>query len=271
MLFCDLQGTALLLDVLNELASTLPSWPTLLLLLLAAFSAGFIDAIAGGGGLITIPALLMSGLPAHLALGTNKLCASFGSFTATLVFIRKGIFNPMHWKLLTVATLSGAALGTVAATLIHMEILDQLLPVIIIAVAVYMLFQNYSSLDQDRPALTRPAAVRGSQGFGIGFYDGIAGPGTGSFWVVSNLLLYKQSLLQASGVARAMNFVSNVTSLITFALLGHVDWLIGLLMGSFLLIGAWLGAHLAIAKGAHLIKPIFMTVVIAISVKLLAF
>ncbi|GLQ33626.1 TSUP family transporter [Litoribrevibacter albus] len=259
------------MDLLNELATLLPHWHTWLLLLLAAFSAGFIDAIAGGGGLITIPALLMAGLPPHLALGTNKLSSSFGSFTATLVFIRKGIFNPKHWLLLLFATLAGAIIGTIAASLISIDILNQVLPMIIIGVAIYMLFQNYSNLDTNRPPYPRSNAVKITQGCSIGFYDGIAGPGTGSFWVVSNLILYKQSLLQSSGIARAMNFVSNITSLVTFAILGHVNWMIGIAMGLVLLIGAWLGAHLAISKGAHLIKPIFMTVVIAISVKLLAF
>ncbi|GAA3927800.1 TSUP family transporter [Litoribacillus peritrichatus] len=250
-------------------ASSLITPELWLLLILAAFSAGMIDAIAGGGGLITIPALLMAGLPPHLALGTNKLCASFGSFTATLVFIRQGVFQPKMWYLSSVATLTGAVFGTICATLISIEFLNQVLPVLIISVAIYMLFQNYSSLDQHRPPAPQSHQVKITQGTAIGFYDGIAGPGTGSFWVVSNLLLYRQSLLQASGHARAMNFISNITSFITFALLGQVNWLLGLSMGGFLLIGAWLGAHMAIAKGAKLIKPIFMTVVIAISVKLL--
>lgn len=252
-----------------EWAASLPPWYFCLLLLLAAFSAGFVDAIAGGGGLITIPALLMAGLPPHLALGTNKLSATFGSFTATWVFIRKGIFNPRDWLSLTIATLVGAIIGTFCATLISMDLMNQVLPILIICVAVYMLCQNYSSLDQDSPPYPRPPWMKVTQGSAIGFYDGIAGPGTGSFWVVSNLMLYKQSLVQSSGIARAMNFVSNITSLITFAALGHVNWLIGLLMGTLLLAGAWLGAHLAISKGAQFIKPIFMTVVIAISVKLL--
>ena len=247
----------------------MPEWPVFALLLLAAFSAGFIDAIAGGGGLITVPALLMSGLPPHLALGTNKLCASFGSFTSTLVFIRKGIFKPYYWRLLIFSTLVGAVIGTICATLISIEILNDLLPALIICVAIYMLFQSYSNLDQPRAAHPRAKSVKFLQGSSLGFYDGVAGPGTGAFWVVSNLLLYKQSLLQASGVARAMNFVSNITSFVTFAILGHVNWFIGLSMGVVLLLGAWFGAHLAIAKGAHLIKPIFMAVVIAISVKLL--
>ncbi|MFC3152239.1 TSUP family transporter [Litoribrevibacter euphylliae] len=256
-------------ELLSDLAASLPPWYFCLLLLIAAFSAGFVDAIAGGGGLITIPALLMSGLPPHLALGTNKLSATFGSFTATVVFIRKGIFNPKDWWLLTLATLIGAIIGTFCATLISMDILNQVLPALIICVALYMLFQNYSNLDQDRSPHPRPPWAQFTQGSSIGFYDGIAGPGTGSFWVVSNLMMYKQSLVQSSGIARAMNFVSNITSLITFAILGQVNWLIGLLMGLLLLVGAWLGAHLAISKGAQFIKPIFMTVVIAISVKLL--
>ncbi len=236
---------------------------------LAAFCAGLIDAIAGGGGLITIPALLMAGLPPHQALGTNKLCASFGSFTATLVFIRQGIFKPELWILTACATLLGAILGTIGATLVSIEHLNAVLPMLIIAVAIYMLLQNYSSLENNQPPKPQSKRIKTCQGLSIGFYDGIAGPGTGSFWVVSNLYLYQQSLLQASGLARAMNFISNITSFITFAIVGQINWIIGLSMGALLLMGAWLGAHLAISKGAKLIKPIFMTVVIAISVKLL--
>jgi uncharacterized membrane protein YfcA len=248
----------------------LPTDPWVFLaLILAAFMAGLIDAIAGGGGLITIPALLMAGLPPHQALGTNKLCASFGSFTATMVFIRKQIFKPKLWLLSAYATLTGAIIGTVCATLLSLEFLNTVLPILIILVAVYMLFQNYSHLDQASDSFPRHPFTKITQGFSFGFYDGIAGPGTGSFWVVSNLMLYKQSLLQASGVARAMNFLSNFSSLVTFAILGQVDWILGIMMGVFLLSGAWLGAHLAIMKGARLIKPIFITVVICISIKLL--
>ncbi|GAA72544.1 MULTISPECIES: TSUP family transporter [Pseudoalteromonas] len=236
-----------------------------------ALLAGFIDAIAGGGGLLTVPALLTAGLPPHLTLGTNKLAASFGSLTASITYYKKQLFNPRFWFASIMATAIGALLGTLIVDHLSIEFLNKLLPIIIILVACYSLFGNLSTTQSDDlPKLTRTIKVKQwLQGLSLGFFDGLAGPGTGTFWTASNGMFYKMSLLLNCGLARSMNFVSNFISLITFVALGHVNFLLGITMGFFIMLGAWFGAHSAIRFGSKFIRPVFNTMVILLALKLI--
>lgn len=246
--------------------------PTLLLLLCSvAFLAGFIDAIAGGGGLLTVPALLTAGLPPHLVLGTNKLAATFGSLTASVTYYRKKLFDPSFWRHALIATAVGACAGVMVVDQISKQTLEKVLPVIILIAAIYSLFAKVQADDQFMlPTPTRRHRwTQRLQGFSLGFYDGIAGPGTGSFWMVSTMALYKINLLLTSGVARSMNFVSNGFALVTFAWLGHIHYQLGIAMGLCLMIGSYLGAHTAIRFGSKLIKPLFIIMVIAIASRLI--
>ena len=240
---------------------------TLAILALVAFIAGFIDAIAGGGGLLTIPALLTAGLPPHLVLGTNKLCATFGSGTAALTFYRRKLFYPGQWRNALLATLIGALLGAVIAHWMPAAWLNQMLPVIVFACGIYLLFGRMPEAlaEHDLPI------ARGRQwpqGLGLGLYDGVAGPGTGAFWTVSSLLMYPLDLVRASGVARTMNFVSNAAALAVFIAFGQVAWVLGLTMGAALMVGAFLGARTAIKGGSKFIRPVFITVVLALTARL---
>lgn len=244
--------------------------PALLLLALVAFSAGFIDAVAGGGGMLTVPALLAIGLPPHLALGTNKLAATFASSTAAFTYFRKKLFAPYFWRHAFLATLVGALLGTLSLKLINTEWLEKCLPLVILGVALYTLFHPSTKngthqLPEQNKKLIK---TQWKQGASLGFYDGILGPGTGAFWTLSSMSLYKMDILLASGLARAMNFTSNITSMFTFIALGYVNWKIGLTMGVCLMVGAYLGAHSAIKFGAPFIRPMFITVVIVLALKL---
>ncbi|MDG1582627.1 TSUP family transporter [Pseudomonas sp. GOM6] len=238
-----------------------------LVLALVAFTAGFIDAIAGGGGLLTIPALLTAGLPPHLVLGTNKLCATFGSATASYTFYRRKLFNPREWRNALLATAIGACIGAVIAHWLPASWLNQMLPAVIFGCCLYLLFgktpQNEGQ--QDSPIAQRR---QWPQGLGLGFYDGVAGPGTGAFWTVSTLLLYPIDLLRASGVARSMNFVSNAMALVVFIFAGQVAWLLGISMGLALMAGAFLGARTAIQGGSKFIRPVFILVVLALTARL---
>lgn len=239
------------------------------LLSLAALLAGFIDAIAGGGGLLTIPALLFAGMPPHFALGTNKLAATFGSFTASVTFYRNKLFFPQYWGWAMVCTALGAVAGTVAAYNINSDVLEKALPAVVLCTAVYTLFTRLK--EQPHNSEVSPATngfKQAVQGTGLGFYDGIAGPGTGAFWTLSTLKLHKLNLLFSSGVARTMNFISNAVSLVTFIILGQVNWLVGLSMGLCIMAGAHLGAHSAIRFGANLIRPVFIIGVSAMAIKL---
>ncbi len=246
------------------------STSVLVLLLLAAFVAGFIDAIAGGGGLLTVPALLASGLPPHVALGTNKLAATFGSITASYAFYKKKLFSPSFWRISLIATAVGAVAGTIMVSYLDATILNKILPILIGFSALYALLNPIKPTEHnDLPIKCQSLTIKKvTQGLTLGFYDGFAGPGTGAFWTVSNLFLYKMNLLLSSGVARAMNFVSNICSLVAFIILDHVNFTIGLMMGGLLMLGAYTGAHSAIRFGHQFIRPIFTVVVSFMAVKL---
>ncbi|KGK00936.1 TSUP family transporter [Thalassotalea sp. ND16A] len=242
----------------------------LLTLSLVAFLAGFIDAIAGGGGLLTVPVLLTSGLPPHLALGTNKLAACFGSLTASLTFYKKKLFNPLFWSFAAIATAIGATVGTIIVNLISADMLNKVLPVVILCCALYTFFCK--TVFNESAALPTQSLVlkikQSIQGFLLGFYDGAAGPGTGTFWVVSSLALYKMNILVSSGLSRSMNFISNFVSFVIFAYLGQVNVMLGLAMGLFMLLGSWIGANSAIKYGNKFIRPIFIIVVMLMAIKL---
>jgi hypothetical protein len=245
--------------------------PTMLVVLaLVAFLAGFIDAVAGGGGMLTVPALLSLGLPPHIALGTNKLAATFASSTAAITYYKKRLFRPECWKKAFVGTLIGATLGTFVVDAISTQWLEKVLPLIILITAFYTIFHkpvqtSSNAIPEPSPSLTKKQWL---QSLTLGFYDGVAGPGTGAFWTVSSMALYKMNILLASGLAKAMNFTSNFTSLVMFAFLGHINWVLGLTMGVCLMVGAYVGAHSAIRFGATFIRPVFITVVVILAIKL---
>ena len=220
--------------------------------------------------MLTVPALLSLGLPPHIALGTNKLAATFASSTAAFTYYRKKLFKPRCWKRAFFATLTGAILGTLFVDLISTEWLEKILPLVILATAIYTIWHKTPNAVNNEAPPPCPTFNKKqyAQGLTLGFYDGVAGPGTGAFWTVSSMALYRLNILLASGLAKAMNFTSNFTSLVTFAILGHIDWVLGLTMGLCLMAGAFVGAHSAIRFGAKFIRPVFVTVVSVLAVKL---
>ncbi|MDG1751252.1 MAG: TSUP family transporter [Thalassotalea sp.] len=234
------------------------------------FLAGLIDAIAGGGGMLTVPTLLTAGLPPHVALGTNKLAASFGSLTASITFYKKKLFDISFWRISIIFTAIGAVIGTLIVKYLSVEFLDKALPILIISTAIYTLFAKGTvSNDHGLPEKTPVLKVKqASQGLILGFYDGIAGPGTGAFWTSSSSALYKINILLSCGLARSTNFISNFFSLLTFIYLGYVNVLLGVAMGVFIMLGAWVGAHWAIKFGNKFIRPVFIVVVVCMSFNL---
>ncbi|MFT6925604.1 MAG: putative membrane protein YfcA [Psychromonas sp.] len=240
------------------------------LLVFVGLIAGFIDAVVGGGGMLTVPTLLSLGLPAHLTLGTNKLSACFSSGTASYTYFRKQLFNPQFWRNSFYSTLTGALIGTIFVNLIDTQWIEKILPVIILIAALYTLLNRIPDVDNHKlPENKSVFRIKQLiQGFLLGFYDGSSGPGTGAFWVISNMRLYKLNILLSSGVAKAMNFTSNFTSLLVFICFGQVDWLIGLTMGVCLMLGAYIGAHSAIHFGAKFIRPIFILIVVIMAINL---
>jgi len=250
--------------------------PTLLLLGVVALLAGFIDAVAGGGGMLVMPALLSIGMPPHLVVGTNKLVGTFGTFSASVTFIRKGLFQPALWWAMSFGTLVGALIGAVSIYLVSAGVLKKLLPLAILAAAAYLIWPRRNTASAApppaSPATALPATQRGVQlttGGLIGFYDGFIGPGTGAFWMSAAMKLFRLDLVAAAGMARFMNFISNLTALLTFMALGNIDYAIGLTMGVTLMLGAFVGAHSAIRFGAPFIRPVFLIVVLLMAGRLL--
>lgn len=252
---------------MTELLLDPSSWG---LLIIVGLVAGFIDAIVGGGGMLTVPALLSLGLPPHLTLGTNKLSASFASGTAAYTYFKKQLFTPSFWKESLYSTFIGALLGTIFINFVSTYWLEKLLPLVILFVAIYSLFSRLKEGNGNSlPDIDQKLRIKQRiQGLLLGFYDGSSGPGTGAFWVISNMRLYKLNMLLASGVAKSMNFTSNITSLLAFIYFGQVNWFIGLTMGCCLMLGAYIGAHSAIRFGSKFIRPIFIVVVMIMALKL---
>lgn len=240
----------------------------LALLFTVALIAGFIDAIAGGGGLLTIPALLATGMPPAVALGTNKLQACGGSFSASLYFIRQKAVNLRQIWLLILMTFAGASSGTMLVQNIDVNDLKTILPFFILAIAIYFLFSPTLS-DQDRKQRISYPLFAFSAAVGIGFYDGVFGPATGSFLTLAFLLLLGFNLTKSVAHAKVLNFTSNIASLLFFALGSGIMWKVGLVMMIGQIIGGTLGAKVAINKGKQIIRPLIVTMSLLMVSKML--
>jgi hypothetical protein len=226
----------------------------------AGLLAGFIDSIAGGGGIITLPALLAAGLPPHLALGTNKLQSTFGSCTAMLHYRSEGLVSIRSTMLGVVYTFLGAAAGTIAIQRVSPGILRHVIPVLLLAIFVYVLLSPRVGSESRRARLRAPVFYL-VFGLAIGFYDGFFGPGTGSFWAIAFVAMLGLDLKRATAHTKVMNFVSNATALAFFALGGNVLLLPGLVMGAGEVAGALAGSRLVIVRGVRFVRVFFLIVV----------
>ncbi len=240
----------------------------LFFLMAVAAVAGLVDAIAGGGGLLTLPALLWAGLPPVQALATNKLQGSLGAFSASIHFIIRGdILRNNLWPLVGAAFL-GSAGGALMVQYLPNELLRQIIPILLLLFSLYFLFSPRIS-DEDATQRLPLGWFALALCFPIGFYDGFFGPGTGSFFVLAVVVLLGYNLTRATGITKILNLTSNLAALLFFALGGHVLWELGLLLGLAQAGGAWLGAHLAVRHGAAIIRPLLVIISLAVSLKLL--
>jgi uncharacterized protein len=238
------------------------------LLFLTGLVAGFVDSIAGGGGLITLPVLLSFGLDPRHALATNKLQATFGSGSAAWHFAQAKtvpLGDCMRGFLLSLA---GAALGTLAVRQLDPSFLKRVIPVLLIAVAAYTLLKPRLGAEELRPRMGR-GAFDLIFGLLIGFYDGCFGPGTGTFWTMAFMLGLGFNMTRATGYAKVMNFASNISSLAFFLPGGNIHVAAGLTMGVGQVIGAKVGSRMVITRGTKFIRPVFITVVLVLTTKLL--
>ncbi len=238
------------------------------MLFIIGTAGGFVDSIAGGGGLISLPALLAMGLTPLQTLATNKAQAVFGSFTATVTYARKGHVMPGNMKLAIVLTFVGSAAGTMAAQVIHSDILIQVIPFLLIAAALYFMFGPRTG-DVERHNILSPTTFYLIFGPALGFYDGFFGPGAGSLWAVMFVMLMGFSTLKATAHTKVVNFTSNFASLLFFAAAGHVVWVYALIMAAGQLVGARLGALMAITHGTGLIRPLLVVVSMVMTAKII--
>ncbi len=240
---------------------------TIGLLVFAAFIAGFIDSVAGGGGLITVPALLLAGATPIETLGTNKLQSVFGSGSATFTYARAGHVNLKQQMPMGLMSLVASMAGAFFATLLPQELFRQILPVVLVAIALYFVLKPDVS-DLDQVERITPFVFALTLVPVIGFYDGIFGPGTGSFFMLGFVALAGFGLLKATAHTKFLNFASNLGSLIVFGLLGVVLWKTALAMGVGQFFGARFGAQFAMKNGAKIIKPLLVLVCMALAARL---
>lgn len=240
----------------------------LAILFFVAIAAGFIDSIAGGGGLITVPAMLIAGIPPLAVLGTNKLQSQFGSASSTIAYARKGHVNLREQFPMALMACAGGAIGAFIAGYVPTDVLRIVMPVMLVAIAIYFAFKpNISDVDSQRritPFLFALTLVPM-----IGFYDGVFGPGAGSFYMLGFVALAGFGMLKATAHTKLLNLGSNVGGFIVFALTGAVLWKLGILMGIGQFIGAQIGSSFAMKKGAKLIRPLLIVSCLAMASKLI--
>ncbi|WP_153448804.1 TSUP family transporter [Vibrio algicola] len=239
------------------------------LLVAVAALAGFIDAMAGGGGLLTVPALLAAGIPPAQALATNKLQSSFGSFSASLYFIRSGTVKLKSMWLSIVCTFIGAAIGATTVQHINADVLMSIIPIILIAISSYFLFSKSLSPKPDEKPLLSEAAFAFAIGTSVGFYDGFLGPGTGSIFAVCFVALGRYSLVAATARTKVLNFTSNIAALSFFIMAGLPIWELGLTMAIGNFIGARLGAKVVLGNGQKVVRPLVIIMSMTMALKLL--
>lgn len=242
----------------------------IILLCLMGFTAAFVDSIAGGGGLISVPGFLMFGLDPRIALGTNKLCATSGSFTSSLKFASSGKVNFKILKFLLPFTFIGSVLGVTVVQFFPADFLKGLVLILVLFIGIYSVFSKSLGEKDNLKEITKMKLIWAILfAFTLGFYDGFFGPGTGSFLIFGLIKIFGFDFTKALGNARFMNFTSNISAVIMFALHGQINYAVGLPVAIFMIIGAKFGTKLAITKGAKFIKPIFVTMSLAVAIKML--
>ncbi len=242
---------------------------TVLALALVAFAAGTLDAIAGGGGLLTLPALLAAGLPPHLALGTNKGQSVFGSFASLVRYARGGLVDRSRATLAFPAGLAGSLLGAALVLAVPAERLRPIVIVLLAGAAAFVGMRRTPPASGRPPLEGRAAAGRTlALAAAIGAYDGFFGPGTGTFLIVGFVALLGMGPARASAEAKVVNFASNLAAVALFAARGVVLWKVALPMAAGQLAGGWLGAHLALRRGDALVRRAVVVTALALAGKL---
>ena len=242
----------------------------LLIVLVGVFLASFVDGVAGGGGIISVPTYFLAGLPAHLALGTNKLSSGIGTVVSTLRFIRGGYVDwPLAVPSIALA-LFGAHLGTRLQLALDERALKWLLLAVLPIVALVVLRQKKFSEEPGDIDRRRQALIVLAASLVVGAYDGFYGPGTGTFLILIYCSLAKMDLRTASGNVKLVNLASNVCALATSLLAGKVFIVLGLIGAAASVAGHYLGSGLAIRDGSKIVRPVILLVLALLAIKVIS-
>lgn len=244
---------------------------SLLLVCFLVFIAGFVDASAGGGGIISLPAYFFTGMPAHMALGCNKFSGTCGNIFSALKFWRGGAVRIKTAITAAAASFAGSACGSMTALVLSEQVIKTMV-LVILPCAAAIIFLRKDMSDEDRSCLLRPvhaAMLAIAIGFLIGFYDGLFGPGTGTFAIMAFSALMGFDLKTASGNAKVLNLASNTASLITFAAAGNILYSIAVPAAVCGIAGNFAGAHMALTRGSKFIRPMMLCVLALLMLKIL--
>ena len=221
-------------------------------LFLIGVLAGFLDTLVGGGGLLAVPALLLSGIPPIYVLGTNKFQGSMGTGIATYLLFRKKKLDWQSIKNLMIASFIGSVIGGIIVQFVDTEILSFVIPIVLVIIAIYFIvspkprvINSSSNSDKRFESYAVP---------GVGFYDGMFGPGAGSFFVMTGVMLKKLEIIQATILAKPLNFASNIAGLIVFFIFGHIAFIVGLVMMLGQFIGSFFGTHYLLKANPKVIR-----------------
>lgn len=239
-----------------------------LLLSLVAFLAGFISAIAGGGGMVVLPVLLSLGIPPLNALATNKFQSVFGTLSSTINFFRHGQIEKEGLLLSIICAFVAAVLGTVIVQFISSELLSAVIPYLLLLLALYMLASPTLG-DEDREPRVGKSWFNGFWVGGISFYGGVFGPGIGSFFAVALASLRGYNLRKATAYTKPLVLTVNMTSMLVFVIAGHMLWGVAIMMAIAQFAGAKLGSNLVITKGASVIKPMMIAITVLLAMKMI--
>jgi len=239
---------------------------TYVILFIAAFLASLIDSIAGGGGLLTTPAMLLVGISPLNTLATNKFQSCFGTFTSTYNYYKNGLLTEPRRFLYFFLSFGGSMVGTFLVSRISNEVLESIIPILLISAAVFFILNRGPSTSNKSSSLIFIFNVIVIL---IGFYDGFFGPGTGSFFVLAFVIIKGISIMEATAITKLLNFASNFAAFIIFALKGYVIWELGLIMAVAQIGGANLGSRFAITNGEKVVIPFLVIVSILLSIRIL--
>ena len=236
-----------------------------IILFFVALIASAIDAIAGGGGLLVVPTMLLLGMNPLVTLGTNKLQSCFGTATSSFNYYKNGLLKEKNIYFLISLSFIGSLIGTLLVSQLSNELLANLIPILLISAAIFLILNKGNRLNISKSLMIAftPLIII------IGFYDGFFGPGTGTFFVLTFLIIKERNLMEATAATKVLNFTSNFASYIVFQTKGFVIIELALIMAIAQIIGAYVGSKLAIKNGEKFVRPVIVLISILLSIRIL--